>query len=112
MTATSPSMSGASGEPIGFIEPRLVRIPGQWFWMGCESGRDDEKPVHRVWVDSFELAACQGERRAWHAKDETVAGRDRRRPVEVELNPSLLTRGDGVTLEDDGARADLNGAGV
>lgn len=59
MTATSPSMSGASGEPIGFIEPRLVRIPGQWFWMGCESGRDDEKPVHRVWVDSFELAACQ-----------------------------------------------------
>ena len=27
--------------------------------MGCETGRDDEKPVHRVWVDSFELAACQ-----------------------------------------------------
>lgn len=27
--------------------------------MGCEIGRDDEKPVHRVWVDSIELAACQ-----------------------------------------------------
>ena len=27
--------------------------------MGCEIGRDDEKPVHRVWVDAFELAACQ-----------------------------------------------------
>jgi formylglycine-generating enzyme required for sulfatase activity len=59
MPAASPSPSGASGEPMGFIEPRLVRVPAQWFWMGCESGRDDEKPVHRVWVDSFELAACQ-----------------------------------------------------
>jgi formylglycine-generating enzyme required for sulfatase activity len=37
----------------------MVRIPAQWFWMGCEMGRDDEKPAHRVWVDSFELAACQ-----------------------------------------------------
>ena len=27
--------------------------------MGCETGRDDEKPVHRVCVDAFELAACQ-----------------------------------------------------
>ena len=27
--------------------------------MGCEAGRDDEKPVHRVWVDAFELAAHQ-----------------------------------------------------
>ena len=37
----------------------MVRIPEQWFQMGCETGRDDEKPVHRVWVDSFELAAYQ-----------------------------------------------------
>ena len=57
MTTASPSMS--AGELAGFIEPVLVRIPGQWFWMGCETGRDDEKPVHRVWVDSFELAAHQ-----------------------------------------------------
>ena len=42
-----------------FIEPVMVRIPGQWFLIGCETGRDDEKPVHRVWVDSFELAAHQ-----------------------------------------------------
>jgi formylglycine-generating enzyme len=27
--------------------------------MGCQTGRDDEKPVHRVWVDAFELAAHQ-----------------------------------------------------
>ena len=27
--------------------------------MGCDSGQDNEKPVHRVWVDEFLLAACQ-----------------------------------------------------
>jgi sulfatase modifying factor 1 len=37
----------------------MVLVPGQWFQMGCETGRDDEKPVHRAWVDSFELAAFQ-----------------------------------------------------
>ena len=42
-----------------FIEPVMVRIPEGWFGMGCASGRDDEKPVHRVWVDAFELAAYQ-----------------------------------------------------
>jgi formylglycine-generating enzyme len=40
-------------------EPVMVRVPGGWFWMGCEIGRDDEKPLHRVWVDVFELAAYQ-----------------------------------------------------
>jgi formylglycine-generating enzyme len=59
VTAASPSLSGASGDQAGFIEPAIVHIPAQWFWMGCETGRDDEKPVHRVWVDSLELAAHQ-----------------------------------------------------
>lgn len=27
--------------------------------MGCDVGQDNEKPVHRVWVDEFLLAACQ-----------------------------------------------------
>ena len=27
--------------------------------MGCASGRDDEKPVHRVWLDNFRIATCQ-----------------------------------------------------
>jgi sulfatase modifying factor 1 len=40
-------------------ELRLVRIPEGWFAMGCATGRDDEKPVHRVWVDAFELAIYQ-----------------------------------------------------
>src|SRR6267142_7101675 len=49
----------ASGVQTGIIEPVMVRVPEGWFGMGCESGRDDEKPVHRVWVDAFELAAHQ-----------------------------------------------------
>jgi sulfatase modifying factor 1 len=47
------------GAQAGIIEPEMASIPEGWFWMGCESGRDDEKPVHRVWVDAFELAAYQ-----------------------------------------------------
>ncbi|HKM86275.1 MAG TPA: SUMF1/EgtB/PvdO family nonheme iron enzyme [Terriglobales bacterium] len=37
----------------------LVHIPPGWFLMGCDTGQDNEKPVHRVWVDEFLLAACQ-----------------------------------------------------
>ena len=37
----------------------LVPIPAGWFLMGCDSGQDNEKPVHRVWVDAFLLASCQ-----------------------------------------------------
>ena len=48
-----------SGMKAEFIEPTLMRIPEGWFGMGCATGRDDEKPVHRVWVDAFDLAACQ-----------------------------------------------------
>jgi formylglycine-generating enzyme required for sulfatase activity len=42
-----------------FTEPAMVRIPEGCFTMGCDSGRDDERPAHRVWVDAFELAVCQ-----------------------------------------------------
>jgi formylglycine-generating enzyme required for sulfatase activity len=41
------------------LEPTLVRIPEGWFLMGSEVGQDNERPVHRVWVDGFLLAACQ-----------------------------------------------------
>ena len=43
-------------------EPAMRRIPEGWFTMGCDAGRDDEKPAHRVWVDAFELAASDDER--------------------------------------------------
>ncbi len=39
--------------------PALVRIPAGWFLMGCDTGQDNEKPVHRVWVNEFLLAARQ-----------------------------------------------------
>ncbi len=53
------SLGKWSGPLTEAIEPVMVRIPEGWFGMGCETGRDDEKPVHRVWLDAFELAACQ-----------------------------------------------------
>lgn len=34
----------------------FVRIPAGHFLMGSDEGQDDERPVHRVWVDTFELA--------------------------------------------------------
>jgi formylglycine-generating enzyme required for sulfatase activity len=41
------------------VEPQLVSIPGGWFLMGSTSGQDCERPVHRIWVDAFLLAATQ-----------------------------------------------------
>src|SRR5208283_5700358 len=41
------------------ISPALVVIPAGWFLMGCDTGQDNEKPVHRVWIDEFLLAARQ-----------------------------------------------------
>jgi sulfatase modifying factor 1 len=42
-------------EPM--IRAAFLRIPSGWFVMGSDEGQDDERPVHRVWVDAFELAA-------------------------------------------------------
>lgn len=44
---------------VAIAEPVMCAIPEGWFWMGDDAGRDNEKPVHRVWVDAFELCACQ-----------------------------------------------------
>src|SRR5271168_1872873 len=41
------------------VEPCCVSIPASWFLMGSASGQDCERPVHRVWVDSFLLAVTQ-----------------------------------------------------
>ena len=37
----------------------MVFIPEGWFLMGSDLGQDNEKPIHRVWVDAFEMAATQ-----------------------------------------------------
>ena len=41
------------------LAPPLVPIPEGWFRMGSETGQDNERPIHRVWVDAFLLATCQ-----------------------------------------------------
>ncbi|MGD1022368.1 MAG: SUMF1/EgtB/PvdO family nonheme iron enzyme [Candidatus Sulfotelmatobacter sp.] len=45
--------------PATYIGPHLISIPAAWFLMGSASGQDCERPIHRVWVDAFELAATQ-----------------------------------------------------
>jgi sulfatase modifying factor 1 len=49
---------GASAH-TGVGEPRMVAIPEGWFLMGSDTGQENERPVHRVWVDAFEMAECQ-----------------------------------------------------
>lgn len=50
--------SGFSFLASGF-SPEMVLIPGGYFLMGSEDGQENGKPVHRVWVDSFELGKYQ-----------------------------------------------------
>jgi formylglycine-generating enzyme len=41
------------------VAPRMIQIPAGSFLMGSGMGQDNERPVHRVWIDAFELGACQ-----------------------------------------------------
>ena len=52
-------MATANPGRTAITEPVLRRIPEGWFQMGSDTGRDDERPAHRVWIDAFELAAFQ-----------------------------------------------------
>ncbi|MGB8579578.1 MAG: SUMF1/EgtB/PvdO family nonheme iron enzyme [Candidatus Sulfotelmatobacter sp.] len=54
----SAAHSHSQPDPLS-IEPRVVSIPAAWFLMGSATGQDCERPVHRVWVDAFELAVTQ-----------------------------------------------------
>jgi len=38
---------------------RMILIPSQSFLMGSEDGRPDERPVHRVSIDAFEIGSTQ-----------------------------------------------------
>jgi formylglycine-generating enzyme required for sulfatase activity len=40
------------------MKGRFAQIPAGVFLMGSDEGGDDERPVHRVYVDAFELAVC------------------------------------------------------
>jgi len=61
MEVNPVSFASGSGRslPHDFKGPECARIPGGDFLMGCDGGRDEEKPVHRVGLDEFELAALQ-----------------------------------------------------
>jgi formylglycine-generating enzyme required for sulfatase activity len=53
------SQTASSIREDASTEPALVRIPEGWFRMGSEVGQENERPLHRVWVDAFHLAASQ-----------------------------------------------------
>ena len=54
---TSPVQS--SSTELRVVEPTMMVIPEGWFLMGSDTGQDNERPIHRVWIDGFYLAACQ-----------------------------------------------------
>jgi formylglycine-generating enzyme len=41
------------------LGPTLITTQAAWSLMGSNSGQDCERPIHRVWVDAFQLAATQ-----------------------------------------------------
>lgn len=53
------------------LDEIFVRIPEGWFAMGSDDGPAEEAPVHRVWVDAFDLAVypvtCRAYARFLHA---------------------------------------------
>jgi len=53
---SKPSPTSGRGQQL---EPDLALIRAGWFLMGSQNGQDNERPVHRVWVDAFQLARCQ-----------------------------------------------------
>jgi formylglycine-generating enzyme required for sulfatase activity len=37
------------------VNPELVLIAAGNFLMGCDEGQENERPVHRVWLDAFDI---------------------------------------------------------
>lgn len=52
-------MSALPQPALAETNPRMVTIPAGWFLMGSDMGQDNERPIHRIWVDAFQLAAHQ-----------------------------------------------------
>ena len=46
-------------------EPDIIVIPNGWFLMGSERGQENERPCHRVWIDSFGIGRCPVTNRAY-----------------------------------------------
>ena len=64
------SLSRGASDPVTTDHvPTLggfVSIPAGWIVMGSTAGQADERPLHRVWVDAFEIAACAVTREAYN----------------------------------------------
>lgn len=54
----TPAFIATDGSALA-IMPRLVEIPSSSFLMGSDSGQDCERPIHRVRINRFLLAATQ-----------------------------------------------------
>lgn len=72
---------------FGDIEIEMVHIPGGEFMMGSDSdlASNDEKPVHRVWVSSFDIGKYPLTQGQWVA----VMG----------SNPSMFKKGENYPVE-------------
>jgi len=62
----------------------LVLIPAGFFEMGSRSGREDEKPVHAVWIDSFLM----------DRREVTQAEYEKQGKIEAFPNPSHFQAAD------------------
>ena len=58
LTAQSPS-ERPGGNAVQVSEPVCALVPEGAFGIGCQAAQEEERPVHRVWVDAFEMAIFQ-----------------------------------------------------
>src|ERR1700752_738681 len=51
---THSSILRPQSSPL-MLEPTLIPIPAGDFLMGSDSAQENERPVHRVWVNAFAI---------------------------------------------------------
>jgi len=67
----------------------FARIPAGSFLMGSDEGQEDERPVHRVWVDAFEMA-IHPVTRAQYVRFLDATGHEHPRDWQPEAGPDDL----------------------
>jgi sulfatase modifying factor 1 len=55
------------------MSPEVVVIPAGSFLMGCGQGQENERPVHRVWIDAFAISRFPVTNREYKASVEDGA---------------------------------------
>ncbi|HEX9922614.1 MAG TPA: SUMF1/EgtB/PvdO family nonheme iron enzyme [Anaerolineae bacterium] len=90
--------SGGSGlQPafwrLPYGEPAWVEVPAGEFWLGRDKGGDDEKPVHRLFLEAFKIARAPITNAQYHFFVEATGHRsprhwkDGRPPRGLESHP-------------------------